>query len=299
MFALLRILMVAEDVYELFLLVLGKELRHIAHGTCLTCLVEQVNAFRQSGVGLFCTVAELVQSLTVIDIVHLSHGFHAAVYVVVEQGKTVVAFVEVTPSAVAQILCLVDNVLCRLEDMRASHGGKSVHVHTYDDMGIVCQQGHELVVQIVWVVFQLVGRVELEVEVLVAGVVKRSRVDASPYWTVAGEKQCALIGTVLCFVFVHGDVEVAFYALHLFIPDCGPLFSVEEFLHLLPQRLACLGVGVLQFGGVYGHLGIEFLCRRKGWQKVGKQYQDVLFHDKNLLIISRAMSFLLCNGRDS
>ena len=114
----------------------------------------------------------LVQSLAVVVVLQLAEGLHRTFQVVVDDSETVAVVLKSFPTGKIQILSVVGQVHAALQDIGTAHGGKTVQVETDDEVGIIGDEGYQLVVNHVFVEFQLVELGKLKIEVVVLVVVK-------------------------------------------------------------------------------------------------------------------------------
>ena len=115
----------------------------------------------------FHIVGHLVESLAVIIILQLSEGLHCLVEIIVDNGKAVTAVLKRLPPWVTQILRIVHEIHALLQDLRTTHRRKAVQIESDDQIGIIGEEGRQLVVYILFHEVQLVELLELKLEVLV------------------------------------------------------------------------------------------------------------------------------------
>ena len=97
----------------------------------------------------------------------LTEGLHRFVEIIVDDGKAVSAVLKRLPSWVTQILGIVHEIHALLQDLRTTHRRKAVEIESDDQIGIIGEEGSQLVVYILIHEVQLVELLELKVEVIV------------------------------------------------------------------------------------------------------------------------------------
>ena len=117
-----------------------------------------------STVGICC---HNVESVTIIVVLQLSEWLHRSVQVVVDYGESVTAAVKSLPSRIVEVLSIVGEIHATLQDIGAAQGRKTVEVESDDEIGIICHEGSELVVDHLLVEVELVELGIFEVEIIV------------------------------------------------------------------------------------------------------------------------------------
>ena len=130
----------------------------------LQVFLQRIGDLRASSLGI---VHHLVESVAIVIVLQLSHGFHRFVEIVVDDGKAVPTVLKGFPAWESEILGVVHEIHTALQDVGTTHRRETVEVESDDQIGIIGQQRRQLVVHHLVIVVQLVKLCEFEYEVLV------------------------------------------------------------------------------------------------------------------------------------